>query len=107
MIFGQEQGVKEWCAAGKVGSVCKVQVNSNMDPWAFVRKYKGLNVHFGSKQQWHTWDHPKEEVLLFKRVSLAVNTLRIRAIKKVFFSPKVKKRALTDIGNMAACGSRS
>ena len=65
-------GVKELWAPGKVGSVGKVNFNSNMDAWASLRKYFGQKFCYGPKQQWHTWDRPKEEVLPSKRVSLAI-----------------------------------
>ena len=48
---------------------------------------KRLNVlekkfTYGSKQLWHTWDRPKAEDLPSKRVSLAINVLRTRAVER-------------------------
>ena len=40
-IFGQEFGVKEWFATGRVGSVGKVNFHTNAAAWIFFRKYKG------------------------------------------------------------------
>ena len=71
-IFGQEAGVKDWWTPGKFGSVGKVNFHTNDHAWTFLRKYKGRQFSHGSKQLWHTWDPPKEEVLLSKRVSLAI-----------------------------------
>ena len=62
-IIGQELGVKDWWAPEKAGSVGKLKDNSNMNAGAFPRKYKGQRFFNGSKQLWHTWDRPKEEVL--------------------------------------------
>ena len=39
--------------------------------WIFLRRYKGQKFYLGTRQLWHTWDRPKDEVLLSKRVSLA------------------------------------
>ena len=48
----------------------------------------------------HTWDRPNEEVLLSKRVSLAIRTLRTRAVERV--SPaKVPKMGSVEAGNVA------
>ena len=43
---------------------------------------KDKKFYYGTRQMWHTWDRPKEEVLLSKRVSLAVKTLRTKALEK-------------------------
>ena len=40
----------------------------------------------GSKQLWHIWDRPKEEVLLSMMVSLAIKTLRTRAVERSFLT---------------------
>ena len=82
IIFGHEPGVKEWWAPGKVGSVGKVNFHTNDAVWNFLRKYKGTRFNYGTKQLWHTWDRPKEEVLLSERVSLAVKMLRTKAVEK-------------------------
>ena len=68
--FGQEPGVKEWWTLGKVGSVDKVNFNSNAEAWAFLRKYKnrGSRMVRGSCG---LRGSTKEEVLL-KRGSLAI-----------------------------------
>ena len=50
--------------------------------WTFLRKHKGRKFSHGAKQPWHTWDRPKEEVLLSKRVSLAIKALRTRAVER-------------------------
>ena len=50
--------------------------------WIFLRKHKGNIFYYGTRQLWHTWECPKEEVLLSKRVSLAVKTLRTKALEK-------------------------
>ena len=81
-IFEQETGVKEWWAPGNVGSVGKVVFQTNDALWKFLRRRKGMKFNHGTKQLWHTWDRPKEEVLLSKRVSLAVKMLRTRSVEK-------------------------
>ena len=83
-IFGQEQGVKDWWTPGKVGSVGKVSFHTNDHAWTFLREYKGRKFSHGSKQLRHTWDRPKEEGLLSKRVSLAIRALRIRVVERSF-----------------------
>ena len=40
---------------------------------------RGRKFSHGGKQLWHTWDRPKEEILLSKRVSLALST---RAVER-------------------------
>ena len=54
--------------------------------WTFLRKYKGRKFSHGSQQLWHTWDRPKEAVLLTKIVSLAIKALRIRAVEVGFLT---------------------
>ena len=63
---------------GKIGSVGKVNFHTNDHAWTFLGKYKGTKFTHGSNQLWHTWDRPKDGVLLSKRV-LAIKTLRTRA----------------------------
>ena len=81
-IFGQKPGVKDWWIPGKVGSVGKVNYHTTFDACKFLKKYKGTNFTHGTKQLCHTWDRAKEEVLLSKRVSLAIKVLRTRAVEK-------------------------
>ena len=71
VIFEREPGVKEWWAPGKVGSVGKVVFHTNDAVLKFPRKNKGMKFNHGTMQLWHSWDRPKEDVLLSKRVSLA------------------------------------
>ena len=71
-------GVKDWWTLGKVGSVGMVSFHV----WTFLRKHKGKKVSHGAKQLWHTRDRPKEEILLSKRVSLAIKALRTRAVER-------------------------
>ena len=85
-IFGQEPGVKGRWTPGKVGSVGKVNFHTNDHAWTFLRKCNCRKVSHGSKQLWHTWDRPKEEVLLSKRDSLAIKALRTRAVEKGFLT---------------------
>ena len=56
--------------------------HSNDAVWKFLRKHKGVKFNYGAKQLWHTWDRPREEVLLSKRVSLAFKMLRKNAVEK-------------------------
>ena len=74
-IFGQEPGVEGWWTPGKVN------FHTNGHAWTFLRKYKGRKFSHGSNQLWHTWDRPKEEVLLPKSVSVAIRALRTRAFE--------------------------
>ena len=67
-----------------MGSAGKVEFNSNMDAWAVLGKDRGQKFSYGRKQLCHTWDRPKEEVVLSKRVSLAKRTLRTRAVERGF-----------------------
>ena len=63
-IVEQEFGVKEWWAPGNVGSVGKVCFHTNDAVWKILRKYNGKIFNYGTRHLWHTWDRPKEEVLL-------------------------------------------
>ena len=83
VIFERELGVKEWWAPGKVGSVGKVVFHTNDAVLKFPRKNKGMKFNHGTKQLWHSWDRPKEDVLLSKRVSLAVKMLRKELWRKM------------------------
>ena len=80
-IFEHEPGVREWWTPRKVGSVGKVNFHRNDHAWTFLRKCRGAKFAHGSKQLWHTWDRSKDEVLLSKTVSLAIKTLRTRAME--------------------------
>ena len=71
-----DRQLKVWAPVGKVN------FNSNTDVWAFLRKYKSQKFCCEPKQLWHTWDRPEEEALLSKRVSLAIRTLRTRAVEQ-------------------------
>ena len=77
-----ELGVLDWWTLGKVGSVEKVSFHTNDHVWTFLRKHKGKKFSHGAKQLWHTLDRPKEEILLLKRVSLAIKALRTPAVEK-------------------------
>ena len=81
-IFEREPGVKEWWAPGKVVSVGKVNFHTNDAVWKFLRKHKRVKFNYGAKQLWHTRDRPREEVLLSKRVSLAIKMPRKGAVEK-------------------------
>ena len=70
---------RDWWTPGKVGSVGKVSFHTKDHVWTFLRKHTGRKFNHGAKQLWHTWDRPKGEVLLSKRVSLAIKALRTRA----------------------------
>ena len=48
-IFGQEFGVKEWFATGRVGSAGKVNFHTNATAWIFFRKYKGKMFYHGAR----------------------------------------------------------
>ena len=99
-IFGHEPGVKDRWTPGKVGSVGKVSFHTN-DVWSFLRRHKGRKFSHGAKQMWHTWDSPKEEVLLSKRVSMAIKALRTRAVEGY---PDLTVQMET--GREAVCGSK-
>ena len=96
-IFGQKPGVKDWWTLGKVGSVGKVSFHH---AWTFLRNYKGRKFCNGTKQLWHTWDRPNQEVLLSKRVSLAIKALRTRAVERSILTNGA------ETGSGAACGSK-
>ena len=87
---------------GKVGSVGKVNCQTNDHAWTFLRKYKGTKFTHGL---WHTWDRPKDEVLLSKIVSLAIKTLRIRVLERGVWTHGAEM-ASTETGSAAVCGSK-
>ena len=60
----------------------KVSFHTNDHVWTFLSKHKGMKFSHGAKQLWRTWDRPKEEILLSKRVSLAIKALRTRAVER-------------------------
>ena len=66
---------KSWIISGKVN------LHTNDHEWTFPRKYKGTKFTHESKQLWHTWDRPKDELLLSKKVSLAIETLRTSVVE--------------------------
>ena len=65
----------------RAGPCRKVSFHTNDQVWTF-RKHKGRKFCYGTKQLWHAWDRPKEEVLLSKRVSLAIKVLHTRAVER-------------------------
>ena len=102
-IFGHELGVKDWWIPGKVGSVGKVSFHTNNHVWTFLRKHRGKKFSHGAKQLWHTWNRPKEEILLSQRVSLAIKALRTRAVERSILT----NGAEMDVdGREAGCGSK-
>ena len=48
----------------------------------FPQRTQGKKFSHGAKPLWYAWDRPKEEILLSKRVHLAIRALRIRAVEK-------------------------
>ena len=62
-----------------------------------------MKFKYGSKQLWHTRDRSREEVLLSKRVSVAVKLLRTRAVEKGVLT-QGHRWVEMEIGSEAGCG---
>ena len=76
-----ERDIRTWARShrlvdyGKIGILGKV---------SFPHQRRGVDIHpsHGAKQLWHALDCPKEEVMLSKRVSLAMTVLHTRAVER-------------------------
>ena len=100
-------GVKDWWTPGKKLDQWERSASTQMTMCGpSSEEHKDKKFSHGAKQLWHTWDRPKEEVLLSKRVSLAIKALRTRAVREEYPDQRCRDGHRWRLGASPACGSQ-